>query len=90
MIAEWRINAYLLVESDDPVAQLKEVVACYGMPGEDRLFGRCLVCDMPLEPRDHREIQDAVPEYIARIHRVYFLRVLPAGGFTGGRVITRR
>jgi len=68
MVEEWRMANYLLLSSDDPVLQLKEVLSHFERPVEDKFLGRCLVCNVTLERRLHSDVRGLVPEYIYRVH----------------------
>ena len=45
---EWRIPHLLLLDAEDPLAQLGQVVRAFGIDWRARLFSRCAVCNAPL------------------------------------------
>jgi uncharacterized protein with PIN domain len=67
MLEEWKVDNCLLVKSDSPDIQLREVVKKYGKPDRKKFLERCLVCNMTLEPRNREEIRDSVPEYVFEV-----------------------
>jgi len=68
MIEEWKVDRYLLMRSDDPTDQLREVVRRFGRPMEGRLLERCLVCNVVLDSTDQEMVKGSVPEYISKVH----------------------
>lgn len=75
-VASGEVKA-LLLESEDPWDQLRQVVQALALH-HPRLFSRCLVCNTPLAPAEPREVQDLVPPYVLRRHR-RFLRCPSCG-----------
>lgn len=49
LVTHLRPARSLLVSRDDPLDQLREVVDACGLRPPDRLFSRCLACNVPLE-----------------------------------------
>lgn len=52
--------APVLIRSDEPLDQLREVLEHFDLPIPDDLFRRCMLCNVPLldEPGDHRRCPD--------------------------------
>lgn len=55
LAGEWWIDPLLLVHADAPLAQLAEVAARFPLR-TDRLFSRCLRCNVPLEAADGADV----------------------------------
>jgi uncharacterized protein with PIN domain len=64
--AEWWVDNYLLIDSDAPMDQLREVVAAYGLSTDDRLFTRCTICNEPLQNLDVSEAERVVPARVLK------------------------
>ena len=60
LAAEWWIDPLLLLRADAPLAQLAETAARFPLRG-DRLFSRCLRCNVPLEPAGGADVLARVP-----------------------------
>jgi uncharacterized protein with PIN domain len=58
---EWRVEGLILVDSDRPLEQLREVVAAKGLKGPWALFTRCTRCNALLERVDPGEVVSTVP-----------------------------
>jgi uncharacterized protein with PIN domain len=55
----------LLIESDKPLEQLKQVVRDFKLkPDKDLLFSRCLVCNHLLEKVDKEDIKEKLYPYV--------------------------
>jgi uncharacterized protein len=55
----------LLIRSNDPFEQLREVVAALGLTAEEmRPFSRCLRCNRPIEALPREEARGAVPDHV--------------------------
>lgn len=66
---EWRIEGVVVVEADDPVDQVREVVARLDLdPDESRAFTRCPVCNEELETAEIDEVRERVPDGVLRRH----------------------
>jgi uncharacterized protein with PIN domain len=61
LVAELRPLRSLLVESDAPLQQLRQVVAQCGLSPPLELFTRCLVCNAQLQPASPDEIYTGIP-----------------------------
>lgn len=54
----------LLVRSENPVEQLRQVAGELGLTvDEARLFTRCTLCNLPVVPVDRESVRGLVPEY---------------------------
>ena len=59
---EWRVRGILVVEAQNPLAQLREVVERLDLePDEERAFTRCPECNAALEPAALAEVEGEVP-----------------------------
>jgi uncharacterized protein with PIN domain len=56
LAADAQALAPLLIRSDEPLEQLREVIEHFGLPVPDDLFRRCMLCNVSLvdEPGGHR------------------------------------
>jgi hypothetical protein len=54
----------LLIESDRPEEQLRQVVRELSLETEGALFTRCLVCNVPVEDVPRSEVEGRVPRYV--------------------------
>jgi uncharacterized protein len=62
LVAHLRPARVVLVTSDDPLAQLRQVVAEARLAPPRELFTRCLVCNEPLRDVDPLDAAELVPE----------------------------
>lgn len=53
----------LLIEGDDPKAQVRQVVRTFSLATDDG-FSRCLECNEPLIPKLREEVQYLVPSFV--------------------------
>jgi uncharacterized protein with PIN domain len=68
-----KARMHLLIDSQDPGEQLKQVVRDLGLRVErERLFGRCLECNQPLVPVGLEEARLRVPPYVAQTQHQFF------------------
>ncbi len=59
------VSRYLLIESDNPLEQLKQVKEKFNLEtSEKKLFTRCLVCNTPLNSIKKEKIKDKIPPYV--------------------------
>ena len=66
---EWQIGkACVVLEAEEPMAQLTEVVQSIGLKQPRRLFRRCLECNVPLEVASTEEVSERVPERVLTSH----------------------
>ena len=56
--------AFLFIESDDYVEQLRQVVGAYDLRLGAELFTRCLRCNAQLQPRSKPSVGKLVPPYV--------------------------
>lgn len=59
---ERHVPEYLVLEGDDPLEQLRAVVARFGLATGGELFTRCLLCNALLRPATAEEAGRLVPE----------------------------
>lgn len=65
-------DSYLFVRDDGVEAQLRQVLGELGVKiGSDRLFGRCLRCNVELAALTAEEARPQVPPFVARTQRRY-------------------
>lgn len=60
-------NKYLeaiLIHSDDPEQQLKQLISSIKLANNIKPFSICLECNQPLEEKGKEQIRDEVPPYI--------------------------
>ncbi|HEY3570803.1 MAG TPA: Mut7-C RNAse domain-containing protein [Thermoanaerobaculia bacterium] len=63
---------HLLIRSDDVAEQLRQVLTELELrPDPDRLLGRCLRCNAPLEPLDAEAARARVPPWVARTQETF-------------------
>lgn len=63
---EFRVSALVLIESEKPAEQLRELVTRFALDPEARLFTRCSRCNASLESVERDAIADRVPERVLR------------------------
>jgi uncharacterized protein with PIN domain len=54
----------VLVESDHPDEQIRQIVEVLGLDTEAGLFTRCLLCNVPVEDAPRGEVEGRVPPYV--------------------------
>lgn len=73
---EPRADRELRVESDDPVAQLRQVLDRYDVDPRARLFTRCIRCNLPLDELDDLaglgEPAERIPPRVRERHDRFF------------------
>jgi len=63
------IESSLLIESDNPLEQLKQVMEHFASSGlKANLFSRCLECNIPICNINKEEVKDKVPPYVYKTH----------------------
>lgn len=68
-----RPDRVMLVEGQDPVAQLRAVIKAYGIDPQADLFTRCIRCNVPLAAVADREaIRSRVEPGVFERHRRFF------------------
>ena len=59
----------LFIESQDAIEQFRQVMQTLGLkPQRDRLFTRCLSCNVPIEAISKAEVRSVVPDYVYEHH----------------------
>jgi uncharacterized protein with PIN domain len=66
---EWRLPRVLLLDSEAPLEQLRQVAAACGLEWRGRLFRRCTLCNARLVPLAAAAAGDRVPPRVARQQR---------------------
>ena len=67
-----RARPSLLVTSERPAEQLREVISTFGLElREERLLTRCLPCNAPTGEIDPAEARDLVPTYVAKTQSTF-------------------
>ncbi len=61
LLEEWMVEGCLLVTADEPLEQLREVLAWRGLRGPWALFSRCLRCNTPLEAVSREAVAERLP-----------------------------
>jgi len=65
VITSGRLKA-LLIDSDEPEQQVKQVIDAMHLDYQSRPFTLCLECNQPLVERSKEEVKDRVPPYVYR------------------------
>lgn len=61
------VERHLLLTSQDPVEQLKQVIRTFQLElDRNSFFTRCLDCNTPIQSVPKAEVQSVVPEYVYR------------------------
>jgi uncharacterized protein with PIN domain/DNA-directed RNA polymerase subunit RPC12/RpoP len=58
---EWRVDNVLLLQSENPFEQFREIIAHFRIKKPKELFTRCLVCNAPLRRASSEEIAAGAP-----------------------------
>jgi uncharacterized protein with PIN domain len=66
---EWWVDNCYVIDSDDPMVQLREVVERFGLEPRERLFSRCTLCNTPLQVLDATETDRYVPDNLRERHQ---------------------
>jgi len=61
----------ILIESDEPEQQMRQVVETLNLDCQARLFTICLECNQPLVERDKQQVKDLVPPYVFQTQSQY-------------------
>lgn len=86
LAADWWVEGVILIRSDRPLEQLREVAEAVGLSRE-RLFTRCTHCNAPLRPAPASEVEARIPPEIRS--RYADFRACPSCGriyWKGGHV----
>ena len=65
-----RVKA-ILVASDEPAVQMRQVVDTLKLDCHFRPFSLCLECNQPLEERSREQVKDRVPPYVFQTQDQY-------------------
>lgn len=69
---EWRVEGVVVVEADEPMAQVREIVERLDLaPERERAFSRCPLCNRSLEPVDESVVEGRVPERVREDHEEF-------------------
>lgn len=64
---------FVLIKSDDYNEQLRETIKELDLkPDPDKMFSRCLICNVLIEQVQKKDIKDKVPEYTYTTHDNFF------------------
>jgi uncharacterized protein with PIN domain len=63
LITRGRLKA-ILIRSDEPKQQMRQVIDELALDSESRAFTICLECNQPLVARDKGEVKELVPPYV--------------------------
>jgi uncharacterized protein with PIN domain len=63
---QWRVPRVLVLESQAPLDQLREVAHAFDLDAESRLFTRCSRCNATLDAAPPQEVADRIPERVLR------------------------
>jgi len=69
-ISSGRVRA-VLIESEEPEKQMRQLTAAFDLKGRARPFTLCLECNAPLENRSREEVAGRVPPYVYRTQTQY-------------------
>ena len=70
VVTDGRVKA-ILVASDEPVVQMRQVVNTLNLDCQFRPFSLCLECNQTLEERSKEQVKDRVPPYVSRTQNQY-------------------
>jgi len=70
VITSGRLKA-ILIESDEPERQMRQVVETLNLDCQFRLFTICLECNQPLEERSKQQVKDLVPPHVFQTRSQY-------------------
>ena len=72
------VERYLLLISQDPIEQLKQVIQTFHLKlDRDSFFTRCLDCNTPIESVPKAEVQSGCPRTMSIARRISFINVRP-------------
>jgi uncharacterized protein with PIN domain len=61
----------ILISSDDPQEQIRQLNNSLDLDFQDGLFTRCMECNALLEKRTKEEVKDRVPPYVFKTQKEY-------------------
>lgn len=70
VIASGRLKA-LLIQSENPDEQRRQVIETLNLDTHSRLFTICLECNQPLEKRTKAQVKNRVPPYVFQTQSQY-------------------
>ena len=70
VITSGRLKA-ILINSDEPESQIRQVIDTLHLDFMSRPFTRCLECNQPLVERSKDEVKDRVPPYVFQTQSQY-------------------
>ncbi|MBI3930911.1 MAG: Mut7-C RNAse domain-containing protein [Chloroflexi bacterium] len=70
VVTSGRLKA-VLIQSDEPERQMRQVVATLNLDGQSGLFTICLECNQSLEGRNKQQVQGLVPPYVFQTQSQY-------------------
>jgi uncharacterized protein with PIN domain len=70
LVTSGRLKA-ILIEDDDPKAQLRQVVEALNLDYQFKPFSICLECNQKLVRRDREEVRDLVPPHVFETQNFY-------------------
>ena len=70
VVTSGRLKA-VLIQSDEPEQQMRQVVETLKLDCKFRPFAICLECNQPLEERGKQQVRDRVPPYVFRTQNQY-------------------
>jgi uncharacterized protein with PIN domain len=70
LVTSGRLKA-ILIEDDEPRAQLRQIAAVLDLDYQFRPFSICLECNQSLVERDKDEVRDLVPPHVFETQNLY-------------------
>jgi len=70
VVTSGRLKA-VLIKSDEPEQQMRQVVETLNLDCQFGLFTICLECNQPLEERSKQQVKDLVPPYVFQTQSQY-------------------
>jgi uncharacterized protein with PIN domain len=70
LVTSGRIKA-ILIQEDEPKAQLRQIADALGLDYQFRPFSICLECNQSLVGRDKDEVRGLVPPYVFETQNLY-------------------
>ena len=70
IITSGRLKA-VLIQSDEPEQQMRQVIDMLNLDCQFRPFALCLECNQPLQERSKQQVEDMVPPYVFQTQSQY-------------------
>lgn len=70
VVARGQLKA-ILIRSDEPEQQIRQVVATLNLDIQFQQFAICLECNQPLEERTKEQVENRVPPYVFKTQHQY-------------------